>query len=324
MKTKILIIKLGYSETLDSEIGRIPSLGDVLRTTPMLWALKEKYTDTHITWLVSHEAEPLLRGNRLIDRIFIWDEFIPFQLMREKFDVLINLEKISGVCALSDMIDAWTKYGFRFDSINGTYHGYERGMTFVDYIRGKRTNRKSRDCWQKILIEMLGVRWKGQEYIIGYKPKKKIKYDVGLNYRIGAKWPNKEMPMEHWRELEKRLVATGYSVSWQQGATDLYEYIDWISSCKIIISHDSLGIHIAFALNKKIIGLFGPFDPKEIFNYGTLTSVQPDRKCKAMPCGRTRCITGLDCMKNMDLDKIVENAKSLLRSPRKKEVIKSA
>ena len=40
MKTKILIIKLGYSETLDQDIGRVPSFGDVLRTTPILWALK--------------------------------------------------------------------------------------------------------------------------------------------------------------------------------------------------------------------------------------------------------------------------------------------
>jgi len=41
MQTKILIIKLGYSETLDPEIGRVPSLGDVLRTTPILHALRE-------------------------------------------------------------------------------------------------------------------------------------------------------------------------------------------------------------------------------------------------------------------------------------------
>ncbi|MBM2834203.1 MAG: hypothetical protein HW406_1364, partial [Candidatus Brocadiaceae bacterium] len=29
MIVKILIIKLGFSETLDTEIGRVPSLGDV-------------------------------------------------------------------------------------------------------------------------------------------------------------------------------------------------------------------------------------------------------------------------------------------------------
>ena len=39
---KILIIKLGFSETLDEEISRFSSLGDVLRTTPILPTLKEQ------------------------------------------------------------------------------------------------------------------------------------------------------------------------------------------------------------------------------------------------------------------------------------------
>ena len=66
MPTKIIIIKLGYSETLDSEITKIPSLGDVLRTTPILWALKEKYPDSHISWLVDRQAEPLGGVGRLL------------------------------------------------------------------------------------------------------------------------------------------------------------------------------------------------------------------------------------------------------------------
>ena len=134
---RVLIIKLGYSETLDREIDKVPSLGDVLRTTPILLALKEKFPDSHISWLVSGNAEPLLQGNPLIDRILVWDEFVPFQLMREKIDVLINLEKIPGVCALADMIDAWMKYGFRFDSFSGQYHAYEKGLTFIDYLQQK-------------------------------------------------------------------------------------------------------------------------------------------------------------------------------------------
>jgi len=156
MKKKVLIIKLGYSETLDPEIGRVPSLGDVLRTTPILWALKEKYPDSHITWLVSEPAEPLLNGNKFIDRILTWDHFVPFQLMKEKFDILINLEKIPGVCALTDMIDAWVKYGFRFETVSGSYHAYEKGLDFMSYIEDKRSD-KSKGYWQQILIEMLGI-----------------------------------------------------------------------------------------------------------------------------------------------------------------------
>jgi len=80
MQTKILIIKLGYSETLDPEIGRVPSLGDVLRTTPILHALREKFPESHITWFVSENAEPLLHKNPLINRVIVADLFSPFSL----------------------------------------------------------------------------------------------------------------------------------------------------------------------------------------------------------------------------------------------------
>lgn len=310
MDTKILVIKLGYSETLDAEIGRVSSLGDVLRTTPMLWALKEKYPQSNISWLVDKDAEVLLYGNKLVDRILIWNEFVPFQLMKERFDVLINLEKIPGICALSDMVDAWVKYGFRFDGISGNYHAYERGLDFIAYIEKKKKVEKGGDFWQKVLIEMLGVKWKGQEYIIGYKPQSKISYDVGLNYLVGKKWPNKAMPMKKWNDLKKKLVALGYRVSWQQGADNMHKYMDWINSCKILISHDSLGLHIAFALRKKVIGLFGPTDPREVYLYGDSKIVHSEEKCSSMPCYKTICMNKKQCMEKIDTKKIVDMVKS--------------
>lgn len=309
--TKILIIKLGYSETLDPEIGKIPSLGDVLRTTPILWAIKEKYPDAHLTWLVTANAELLLHGNPLIDRILVWDEFVPFQLMREKFDILINLEKIAGVCALADMIDAWTKYGFRFESSSGLYHGYEKGLDFMSYIANKKSD-TVKGYWQQVLIEMMGAVWKGQPYIVGYRPRTLEQYDIGFNYEVGTKWPVKGMPIEAWRELEKYFTEKGYSVSWQEGKADLHEYMDWINSCRLIISTDSLGMHLGLAFNKKIVGLFGPTDLSEVYLYGDAVAVTSAQACPQMPCLLSKCTTGLECMKHMDLNRIVAATQTLL------------
>ena len=69
--SKVLIIKLGYSETLDKEISTTCSLGDVLRTTVILHFLKKD----NITWLVDERALPLLRDNRYIDRILVFNRF---------------------------------------------------------------------------------------------------------------------------------------------------------------------------------------------------------------------------------------------------------
>jgi len=305
MSTKILIIKLGYSETLDPEIGKVPSLGDVLRTTPILWAVKEKYPDSRVTWLATENVEALLQNNSLIDRLLIWDEFVPFQLMREKFDVLINLEKIAGVCALADMIDAWVKHGFRFEAVSGEYHGYERGLNFMTYIANKNSD-PMKGYWQQILVEMLGVAWQEQPYLIGYKPETPEVFDVGFNYEVGSKWPVKGMSMALWKQLEERLVALGVSVSWQEGKDNLYDYMDWIHSCRTIISNDSLGMHLAMALRKKCIGLFGTTDPGEIFFYPGSSYVVSSTSCLRMPCFGVKCVTGMNCMQHVDVDSIVK------------------
>jgi heptosyltransferase-2 len=305
MSMRILIIKLGFSETLDPEIGKVASLGDVLRTTPILWAVKEKFPDSHISWLVSENAEPLLRGNRFLDRILVWDEFVPFQLMREKVDVVINLEKIPGVAALADLIDAWTKYGFRYDGEKGTYHSYERGLGFIEYIERKRQGQIVGDYWQKVLVEMLGVQWKEQPCIIGYQPKTAVTFDVGLNFQVGSKWPSKAMPREDWEKLGELLDREGLTISWQQGLGDLYEYMDWINSCQTVITQDSLGLHIALALGKKVVGLFGPTDPREVYLYDRGQIIYPRQKCQAMPCYSAKCASGQKCMEQMDLHSIV-------------------
>lgn len=313
MKTKVLIIKMGYSETLDQEIGKVPSLGDVLRTTPILWGIREKFPECHVTWLTSEQSEPLLRGNGLIDRILVWDEFVPFQLMREKFDVLVNLEKVPGVAALADMIDAWTRYGFRFDSMEGTYHCYERGMSFISYINDKKGGKKAGELWQKMLIEMLGVEWKSQEYILGYRPGNEECFDVGLNYMAGSKWPTKMMSKQKWDLLANLLEQQGYTVSFQQGLQDLHEYIDWINSCKTIISQDSLGVHLALALNKNLVGLYGPTDPTEIFLYRRGRHIVADAKCPHMPCYSDHCISGMNCMECIEIDSVCEAVNHIYR-----------
>jgi heptosyltransferase-2 len=262
---KILIIKLGYSETLDAEIGKHVSLGDVLRTTPILSALKDKYPVSHISWLVSENAEPLISHNKYIDRVLVWDMFVPFQLQAEKFDLLINLEKVPGICAFSDKIDAWNKYGFRFNSDTGHYDGYEQGLEFLDYINQKEIGNISDNYWQKSLIELLGLKWNNQNYILGYKPKTKEIYDVGLNFEVGKKWPQKAMSIKKWKELAAKLELESLTCSWQEGLDSIHEYIDWINSCKIIVTQDSLGLHLALALEKKVIALFGPTSPDEIY-----------------------------------------------------------
>jgi hypothetical protein len=65
----VLIIKLGYCETLVQEDGFVPSLGDVFRHTVLL----HHYADYQVTWLTSSSAAPLLENNPHIHELLIFD-----------------------------------------------------------------------------------------------------------------------------------------------------------------------------------------------------------------------------------------------------------
>ena len=302
---------MGYSETLDPEISNVTSLGDVLRTTPLLVALKDKYPDSKISWLVDKAGLPLLKGIELLDRIIIADEFVPFQLQREQFDMVINLEKHAGICALADSINAWAHYGFRFDVISGKYLAYEKGQDMLEYIKKKNIKADQILPWQQNLIMMLGLEWKEQPYLLGYHPENNAVNDIGLNYQIGSKWPTKRMPQKNWENIADTLTKKGLKISWQEGHDDLNKYIDWISSCKVILSHDSLGLHLALALKKRVVGIFGPTDPDEVYFYGLGEGLMSD-SCELIKCGFASCKEENKCMSEFPVNNIINSIENQL------------
>lgn len=288
---KVLILKLGYSETIDAGISKVTSLGDVLRTTVILYP----FADDHVTWMVDEAAYPLLEGNSHINRILLYNLDSVLHLQRERFDTVINLEKVPGICALADSIAARRRYGFRFDAAKGAaeaYDGCEKVFSLCKSIDLKRAHRKS---WQESLLQVVGAKWAGQEYILGYQPKTTERYDVGLNWAVGSKWPNKAWPAEQWDEL-KGLLAGNYSYCMQQGMDNLYEYMDWINSCRLIVTNDSLGLHIAVALRKKVIVLYGPTNPNETFFYNRAEVLYPEVDYSCIPCLSPSCSQAKQCM----------------------------
>jgi heptosyltransferase-2 len=287
---KVLIIKLGYSETLVGEIGCTTSLGDVLRSTVLL----NLYKDAHVTWLVDEKALPLLKGNRLIDRLLPYDLTTVLQLKAERFDTIINLEKVAGVCAFADSLAGWRRYGFRFNPDTGEASPYEGSHHAMELCYSHKDKLENIKYWEEILFEMVGSRWQGEIPTLGYKPGSKPTFDIGFNYKVGDKWPTKAWPMEHWKELE-RLLGKRFSVSWQKGLDSIEEYIEWLNSVRLLVTNDSLGLHIAHALGKKIVALFGPTISNEVYIKDGV-KLLPETEFDCLPCLSTRCVKGRSCL----------------------------
>lgn len=309
MRKKVLIVKLGYTETIDHRVTSDNiSLGDIFRTTAILHLFK----DSSVTWLTTREGLSLLSGNHYIERILIYEATTAFQLQAEYFDIVINLEKMPGICALVDSIKASRKYGFRFDSKRGRAEAYEYSYEVLANSEDPELRRKLKKNWTEILYEMLGKKWRGQGCVMAYRPKTREKFDVGFNTNVGKRWPNKAWPKENWEKLEK-LIDNRFTISYQQSLRNIDGYIDWLNSCRLIITNDSLGLHLAIALNKKIIVMFGPTSEKEIFLFNGGIVVRPEKRLKCMPCFDTVCKYDRSCIYDISPEVIYTNIVELLK-----------
>lgn len=288
---KILIIKLGYSETLISEIGTNCSLGDVLRTTPIL----HLYKDAHVTWLTDITAVPLLENNPHIDRIMTFDLLSVLQLEGERFDKVINFEKVPGICALASKISAWSHFGFRFDQETGRAEAYELAFEALAVATRENIKKLNNKPWVELVFEMLGAKWQGESFILGYTPKTAPEFDLGFNTHVGHLLPLKAWRMERWDELAA-LAQDRYTFTYQQSLDNLYGYMDWINRCRLLITSDTLGLYLGIALGKKVLALMGPTSGREQSPHPNLRLIYPDTDRDCLPCFQKTCDYDVPCM----------------------------
>jgi len=319
---KILIFKTGYAETLAEQTdSRVVSLGDVLRTTVLLNLYSDK-SKFDVTWVTDEKAFPLLEKNDYIDRLLRLDWITMEQLKKERFDILINLEKVPGICVLADNISARIKLGFTFNPETRKAEPYDKAAEALLVSTDPEAKKQNNRLLQEILYDIIGEKWNGEEYILGYKPKTDIKFDVGLNNIAGQKWPTKSWSEENWKKLEIMLREKGISVDRQDTEenknkgilTSLNCYMDWINSCKIIVSIDSLGVHLALALKKKTICLFGPTPSNEVYFYGLGKAILPDKSQDCIPCFKAVCDSERNCMRDIPVEKVYEEVIKMLNS----------
>ena len=315
-KERVLIIKTGYSEILDVEnhLKKV-SLGDILRST----ALLNLYKKSNVTWLTDKSAFPLLKQNKYIDRLLYLDFENAIHLLDEEFDTLINLEKDKDICRFANKIDAWNKKGFRFDRKLGKTGAFDNAFDILSLSISPHLKKNNLQTAQKLLFEIVGKKWEEEEYVLGYKPNNKEIYDVGLNTQIGPKWPIKSWSKKNWDELESILVKDGLKVSRQDKQSDeiltnLNKYIDWIDSCRLVATNDSLGMHLGIALKKKVLGLFGPTPHKEVHFYGRGKAILPEGYYKCIPCFDVRCNEEELCMESISPKTVYKEVKNLLKN----------
>ncbi len=285
---KILIIKTGLSETFVEHDSTTPSLGDVLRSTVLLAA----FADAEVSWLASTESASLLSLCSGISHL-VFD----FTDVRTRaYDIIVNLETDRRALEVFRASKAKEKFGF----INPER---ERLCGSVDQV-WPALILASHMTWQEGLYRLIGREWRGEEYGLSAEPEGRPQFDVGLNWAVGAKWPTKSWRKESWKKLSNKL-SSQKTVSWQQGFDSIEEYVEWISSCRTVITHDSLGLHLALALKKKVVAIFGPTPREQVYLYGRGLALRPPAsEFPCAPCWKTVCPKSVTCMDVLSVNEV--------------------
>mgnify|MGYP006289230447 CR=1 FL=1 len=87
---------------------------------------------------------------------------------------------------------------------------------------------------------------------------------------------------------------------------DLLEFPALVSICSILITTDSLGMHIALALKRKTISLIGPTSSSEIDMYGLGDKIIAKSNC--LCCYKPNCKS----MNKIELNKIIKSIENLI------------
>ena len=296
-KEKILIIKLGAA-------------GDVIRTTPLLYPLKNKYPDSMIYWLTY--SPELVPGNDSFDDIICADKILNFTLqnvlfLKEiTFDVLINLDKDKEAISLANSIQAKEKIGYTikngvcFPVNNSSEHKYLKGV----FDEVSKMNTKT---YPEEIFEMCGFSFNKEKYILPINKDfdsewniDKSKKVVGLNTGCGSRWTSRLWKDEYWIDLIKILLKNNYEVillggeqedeknkyySINSGAKyfghfNLNTFINLVNHCNIVVTQVTMGLHIAIGLDKKVILLNNIFNRNEFELYGNGFIIEPEKECK--------------------------------------------
>lgn len=282
MKENILIIKFG-------------AMGDVLRTTPIL---REIGPGNVIIWVTDSESVPILKDNGYIqqENIIVFDfDTTYMELDNVPFDRIYCLDEDPRAYALAVSLKARSK--FFLDE-----HWCRMSISNYD----KRVNHNSYQHW---LFKACGLEWKGQEYVIAGQEERSIQpiKTVGIETRVGPKWPTKNWT--GWDELKVRLEGKRYKViSFKE--KKFADYIKDVLKCDLIITPDTLTMHLALAYKVPVIALFTATSAAEIYDYKRMIKIISQADCVC--CYKKGCPEhDLECARKIDPVRIIEVVEDL-------------
>jgi len=262
-------------------VVRLGSMGDVIHALPAVASLKHSFPHSRLSWVIKPRWAPLLEGNPFVD------EIIPFNrsareilatrrnMRRERFELAVDLQGLiqSALVAASA----------RADKIVGLARTQAReSFAAMFYSTAVRTSALHRVDRYLELVSAAGASNLLRTFPLppgrpeGPLPERPFVLACPL-----AGWGAKQWPLGHYAELAGRLniplVVNGPPDAAEilgriDGAhvhlSGIQGLIDATRRAQAIVGVDSGPVHLAAALGKPGVAIYGPTDPASHGPYG--------------------------------------------------------
>ncbi len=328
---RILILKTG-------------ALGDVLRTTILLGGIKRLYPESHITWVTASSAVPLVPESQVdrvwtlspqtLFRLHVEEFDLVLSLDKEPEVAALamvarsedkrgmGLDVRGSVYPLNPEMAFYYRLGLdnplKFHGNSRTYPDLLAEAVRLPYDPALDdyhldVSENDREAARRILA---GLGLSSEDTI------------VGLNTGAGGVFVNKDWTvlgyLELIRELERcripvlllggdlessrnseisRRISIPYVREIGSGLS-LGVFSAVIEQCRVIVSGDTLGMHVALAMKRRVVALFGSTQSHEIELFGRGEKIVTPAECS--PCYRRSCDIHPSCMELITSQRVLE------------------
>jgi heptosyltransferase-2 len=332
-------------------IVKLAAAGDVLRTTALLPAIRRDHPQARIVWVTRPESEPLLRGNALVDEVVTTARGeVPVALLARSFDHVFCPDADAEAAALASVARARERRGFALDGrgrvlpLSPAAELWYR-MGIRDDL--KRANDRS---YQDLIGNVLGLRTPVVERPLlalseaetraarafraaaGIPPEATL---VGINTGAGGRWEYKRWTLPHQERFVAGMHARGHAVLLLGGPAEERRHAELLAAarglrvfdagtrnsvrdfaarvglCDVVVTGDTMALHIAVALGKPVVALFGPTSAAEIELYGAGEKIQPPG-LDCLVCYLSRCDKSPYCQELIDPERVASAVEAQL------------
>ena len=322
---------------------RFSSIGDIVLTTPAVRCAKQQIPGVEIHFLTKLAMKDLVEANPYIDQCHYLDQDIKEtigSLKKISFDYIIDLHHNLRSWKIKNALGV-TFYSYKKLSIRKLL----LAKLHINLLPDTHVCDRYLDTLKHLGVANDG---KGLDYFFPANNKFSAAFlptshQAGfIAFVIGASYANKKMPVAKWiklaQQLNRPIVLVGGKADKADGETisttntsniynacgkyDLLESASIIQMANVVVAHDTGFLHVAAALKKPTITIWGATSPALQFeayypNNSSIhhyNSIVPNLSCQ--PCtkqGSNQCPKGhFACMQLQDINVITSKVNDLL------------